>query len=175
MTNVNKGSHWLAGSVLLLAAIFGCSDNVKSGSGISFVVVDQSEPAFTVFTGIPEDLDEGKLAAIKEKTESTETRTLLPWAQFMNKIDGYIQSTVQHNDYPGYSIKKGLICLVRNAAGAPWGLTWNGGIALTYNDYQHARQSFAAFNADPTAYRPIREPGKDPVHPGGHLPAFGCQ
>ncbi len=174
MNSVTKVSHWLSGYFLVISAFFGCSETAISG-GVSFVAVDQSEAAFTVFTGIPDDLDESRFADIKKKVERSESLTLLPWSEFIDQVPAYIQSTVRRNDYPGYSIKKGLVCLIYRAAGAPWGLTWNGGIALTYNDYQHARQSFSSFNADPTAYTPIRDPGKDPVNPWGHLPAFGCQ
>jgi len=48
---------------------------MKSAS--QFVVIDQSEPAFTVFMGIPKHLDRQKLEQIKRTVSDNKQITLL--------------------------------------------------------------------------------------------------
>lgn len=145
-------------------------------SASKYVVVDRSEPAFIVFTGIPKGIDKQKLEKIRQHVAGRKTATMLTWQQFLQHVDEYARSVVLRNDYPRVRIVDGIVCLVasRKGAGAPWGLTWNGGIALTFNDYQHARRTYKAYKKDPSSYEPIRDPRRDPVNPGGHLPFFGC-
>jgi len=145
-------------------------------SSSQFVAIDQHEPAFIIFTGIPKNLDEKKLEEIKLKVSSREKLTLLTWQQFLERVDEYARLVILKNDYPNIRIVDGLVCLVasKKGTGAPWGLTWNGGIALTRNDYKHARQTYESYKANPASYKPIRDPRADPVNPGGHLPFAGC-
>lgn len=146
-------------------------------SASQYVVIDQSEPAFTVFTGIPQNLEKAKLDKLKALVAENKELTLLPWQAFLTRVDGYAHSVMLRNDYPDTRVVDGIVCLVgsKQGTGAPWGLTWNGGIALTFNDYQYARRSYAAYKANPAAYEPVSDPRKDPVNPGGHLPFAGCQ
>lgn len=143
-------------------------------SGASLVLVDQSEPAFIVFTGIPKDTDEATLEEIRSTVSTEDKVNLLTWEQFTDNVDSYAQAMVVINDYPDVSVVDGLVCLVGKAPGAPWGLTWNGGIALTNNDYRHTIEGYQVYKSNPDAYSPDGDPGADPVNPGGHLPAFGC-
>lgn len=143
-------------------------------SGASMVLVDQSEPAFIAFTGIPKDTDEATLEEIRSTVSTEDKVNLLTWKQFTDNVDSYAQAMVMINDYPDVSVVDGLICLVGKAPGAPWGLTWNGGIALTNNDYRHTIEGYQVYKSNPDAYSPNADPRADPVNPGGHLPAFGC-
>ena len=143
-------------------------------SGTSLVLVDQRERAFVVFTGIPTDTDEALLEEIRSEVSTEENVSMLTWKQFTDKVDSYAQATVIKNDYPDFSVVDGLVCLLGRAPGAPWALTWNGGIALTNNDYQYAREGYRIYKSNPEAYSPISDPRADPINPGGHLPAFGC-
>lgn len=176
---------------LLLVSLVGCGANIAKPSDVNtviprsdididsaskFVVVSQNEPAFIVFTGIPKDIDNGQFEKIKQQVSSRETLTMLTWEQFLESVNAYAKSVILRNDYPNVRVVDGIVCLVgsKRGTGAPWGLTWNGGIALTFNDYQHARRTYESYKANPAAYKPIRDPRKDPVNPGGHLPFGGC-
>ncbi|MDH5369177.1 MAG: hypothetical protein OEW99_04085 [Gammaproteobacteria bacterium] len=150
------------------------SININTSS--QFVAIDQKEPAFTVFTGIPKNIGSDEFKKIKQKVSSRETLIMLTWDKFLDSVDKYAQSVILINDYPDIRIVDGLVCLVasKQGTGAPWGLTWNGGIALTYNDYQHARRTYESYKANPASYIPLNDPGRDPVNPAGHLPFGGC-
>lgn len=143
-------------------------------SGASFVLVDQHDPAFIVFTGIAKGTDERKLEEIRSKISNQQEVSMLTWEQFTASVDRHARSVIVRNDYPNSRAVDGLICLVGKQPGAPWGLAWNGGIALTFNDYQHVRRRYESYKTNPAAYRPIHDPRADPVNPGGFLPAFGC-
>lgn len=148
-----------------------------SFSASQYVVIDQSEPAFIVFTGIPKGLDKEKIESLRQEVSRHEKLTMLTWQQFLTSVDKYARSVIIKKDYPSIRVVDGIVCLVgsKQGTGAPWGLTWNGGIALTFNDYQHARQTFKAYKANPSAYKPIGDPRRDPIHPSGHLPFAGCE
>lgn len=154
----------------------GSSAGRSSQSESQFVVIDTSEPAFTVFTGIPKALDEQKLAEIKRAVSGKATATMLSWQDFVARVDEYAHAVMLRDDYPGINSVDGIVCLVgsRQGTGAPWGLVWNGGIALTFNDYQHARRSYQTYKTNPATYEPIADPRRDPIHPNGHLPFAGC-
>lgn len=145
-------------------------------SASQYVVIDRSEPAYIVFTGIPKSLDETKLDEIKQQVSSDETLTMLPWQEFLLHLNEYARSVMLRNDYADIKVVDGIVCLVasKQGTGAPWGLTWNGGIALTFNDYQHASRSYETYRKDPSAYKAITDPRRDPVHPSGHLSVAGC-
>ena len=177
--------------VLILAPLIGCRANTTTPSHVNkvsprsdltinsssqFVIVDQSEPAFTVFRGIPNNFDKNKFEKIKQIVSSRETLIMLTWEKFLKSVTKYARSVILRNDYPNIRIVDGLVCLVasKQGTGAPWGITWNGGIALTFNDYQHARRTYKSYKANPATYKPIRDPRRDPVNPNGHLPFGGC-
>lgn len=163
--------------VLLMALTYvlvGCTGAKATISGASFVLVDQNDPAYIVFAGIPKDTDERKLEEIRSKISGHEKVSMVSWDQFTASVDRYVQSAVLINDYPNFQIVNGLICLLERTPGTPWGLTWNGGIALTRNDYEHAKRQYNSYKANPDEYKAISDPRMDPVNPGGHLPAFGC-
>ena len=177
--------------ILILVSLTGCVTNttkpadantvvqksdVAIDSASNFVVVNQGENAFTVFTGIPKNIDKDELDRIKQKVSSRDTLIMLTWEQFLESVDEYARSVILINDYSSIRIVDGIVCLVasKRGTGAPWGLTWNGGIALTRNDYNHARRTYELFKVNPASYKPIRDPRRDPVHPSGHLSFGGC-
>ena len=147
------------------------SGNHEEGS--RFVVIDQRDSAYIVFTGIVKDTDDRKLEEIRLKISKQENVSILTWEQFTASVDRYARSTIVRNDYPNYQVIKGLMCLVGKKPRISWGLTWNGGIAMTFNDYKHVRQSYESYATNPSAYR-ILDPRLDPVNPGGLLQFFGC-
>lgn len=149
----------------------------KSGNdeeGSRFVIIDQSDPAYIVFTGIGKNTEENKLTEIRSKVSERENVSMITWEKFTASVGKYAQSLMKTNDYPNYQVSKGLMCLVWKRPRWHWGLTWNGGIALTFNDYRYAKQRYESYIANPDSYSPMRDPRADPINPGGFLPAFGC-
>ena len=146
----------------------------KPVSKSSHVIGDPSEKGFIVVTGIPTETDHAQLKKYRAKASKLDKVTILSWQQFLDNIQNYFRETLLKDDYPNNKTVDGLICLVSKLPTTQWGLTWNGGIALTRMDYNHVRKTYQAYKSNPAKYKPISNPKSDPVNPKGHLPYFGC-
>jgi len=142
----------------------------------SFVIIDQSASAFTVFTGISKESSDQEIDEINSKISEQGKTVIVSWSEFIENVRNFTNSTIIKHEYMKYGVVDGIVCLVGNAPGTPWGLIWNGGIALTSNDYRHAKDIYQLYQRDPSKYEQDanRDPRADPINPGGHLPVFGC-
>jgi len=139
------------------------------------VSVDLHEPSFIVFTEITKDTAEKELEEIRSGASDLKDVRILTWEQFEKSVGGYARALIIRNDYPKFQVADELICLMDKQPGTPWGLTWNGGMVLTFDDFQFVRQRYEEYRANPDAYSPISDPREDPVNPGQYLQAFGCR
>ncbi|MFB0934363.1 MAG: hypothetical protein QMB52_01205 [Propionivibrio sp.] len=137
-----------------------CVANAYAGSDI--VLIDHMEKAYTVYAGLPLDQAE----AAKSKLEGKPV-DMVPFDQFAENRTEIIRNRVVRNDYPEDRTEEGIVALIKKYPGTPFGVTWNGGIAFTRDDYQAAKKTFDSFNALGSFTKP--EPEKDPVAPMNHL------
>jgi hypothetical protein len=128
-----------------------------------YVVIESREKAFTVFQPAP-GMSLERLQRLVAGHDAPGTARIVAWADLPAAVREEAAKVMLRDDFPGQPVIPGILCLLRKAP-APWGITWNGGIALTRNDYDDARRTYAT-KAPPAAH--------SPVDPRGHLPAFGC-
>ena len=128
-----------------------------------YVVIDTKEPAFTVFRPAPK-VSEILLHRLVAEQGAGGTLRVVPWADLPAAVRAEAPKVVRRDDFPGEPTLPGLLCLLRKAPGS-WGLTWNGGLAITRNDYDYARRSFAAQSPPATP---------SPVEPRAQMASFGC-
>lgn len=131
-------------------------------------MIDNSLDAYTVYAGIPNN----KMEAVKKELKGAPGSIfLIPWEEFAQNESKYISSRIIKNEYPDSRTIKGVIELVRKYPGTPIGLTWNGGIAITRNDYKHTKMTYEIYMDNPGAYDQTRnrDPRADPVKPEWHL------
>jgi hypothetical protein len=144
-------------------------------TNISYVVVDQRGSGYITFQGIPKTTSSTDIQNIRKRAAKLgKNVSMISWDAFSTSIDQYLRDTILINDYPKYDQKRAIKCLLGAAPGSPWGVTWNGGIAFTNMDYQHVQKTYERYKKSPKEYRPIKDPRRDPVNPGGFLPFFGC-
>lgn len=151
---------------VVLTELVGCATTPPHLTDRDFVVIDTSRPAYTVYLGIPAD----RYEAVRSRLELAQTASvqMLSWEAFSADPDRYVASRIQRNDYPDQKTVPGILELLKRFPGTPIGLTWNGGIAITRNDYHYAEQTYQRYLANPSAE--VREdPRKDPVNPKAHL------
>jgi len=132
------------------------------------VLIDGTEQAYTVYAAIPSE----KVGEVEAKLAGAPKEVaLVEWSQFAEGAGQYVGARIVRNDYPQSRTVEGVVALLRKYPGTPVGLAWNGGIAITYNDYQYAKRSYAQYKADPAAYKRNRvdDPRRDPLRPEGHL------
>lgn len=152
--------------VPVLMLMIGCASIPLSS--VDSVLIDRTEQAYTVYAGIQEN----KIGEVKAKLlDAPQGVTLVTWETFIQNSDEYVKSQIVKDEYPESRTIAGVVELVRKFPGTPIGLTWNGGIAITYNDYQHAKRIYEQYKADPASYERSRnrDPRADPVNPKGHL------
>lgn len=153
------------------------SKSASAAASAYFVVVDQSEKGFVVFTSISSSTNPKKLAKIRKKVDADDSMTMHTWSAFVNNLPGYAKETMLVDDYPQVDVVAGLPCLLskKYSVGAPWGLSWNGGIALTYRDYQRVRRSYKKYLKDPQSHKAKKDVRADPIYPNHHFKLVGCQ
>jgi hypothetical protein len=159
------------GAIILLT---GCAATMMPSLSRDYVLINRSQPAFTVFVGITKD----KYNEIKAKAANEEETILVTWDTFSHDSDKYVKSRITKDDYPESRTVEGVVAFVRKFPGNPIGLTWNGGIAITRNDYRHSEKTYMLYKLNPADYERtrIRDPRRDPVNPNGHLgPLLGWQ
>ena len=149
-----------------LMVLAGCATPGESPPG-DVVIIDTTTPAFTVLFSVPpEQLDQ-----VKTKVQKEARVEFVPWHTFIGATNQYVSSRIIKNEYPGSGAVEGLVELLKKYPQTPFAITWNGGIALTGNDYRHARSTYNKYTADPAEYERtrVRDPRGDPVNPAGHL------
>lgn len=148
----------------------GAQPSATTPSVLSDVLIDRSDPAYTVYYGIPANLPQDKRANVQAEAEKPD-RELAPWEAFGQDADDYVTTGIVNNEYPEVDLSKGLLELMQTNPGTPFGVTWNGGIAYMYSDYQYVKKSYQRYLDDPAEYERTRphDQQSDPVHPMNHF------
>lgn len=149
-----------------LVLVYGCASLPLSSS--DFVLIDRTDDAYAVYAGIPKEKHDEIKAQLSTAPQGID---LVAWQVFVKNSDDYIKAKILADDYPGSRTIPGVVELVRRFPGTPVGITWNGGIAITTRDYQHAKRLYEQYKADPASYERIRKPDShaDPINPKSHL------
>lgn len=150
-------------AVVMIAS---CATAEEPASG-NVVAIDSSNSAYTVFVSIPAE----ELETIRARVTAQAKVTFVPWQEFIANTPKYVASKIIKDEYPGAGAVDGIPQLLKKYPKTPFGITWNGGIALTYNDFQYAKRTYKGFSTNLEEYERsrIRDPRRDPVHPAGHL------
>ena len=151
---------WLGPRGLRLAA-------AAAAGPADYVAVIASDVAFTVFTAFPAN----RLAEVSAAYAEKENVEIYQWSDFETKALQLVKSRVLKDEYPDSQVAYGITRLLRQYPGNPFGVTWNGGVAITTNDYQHAARGYETYEKNPSEYersRP-RDLREDPIHPQAHF------
>lgn len=132
-----------------------------------FVAVETTAPAYTVYVGIPR----AKMQAIRASLGNERGVQIVPWRLFEGDPTKFVRSRIVKDEYPGARAVQGVVALVRAFPLTPIGLTWNGGVAITRNDYRYAARMYQRYRADAVEYERTRnrDPRTDPLNPNSHL------
>jgi hypothetical protein len=135
----------------------------------SHVLVDASKPDITTYVGVSKALPSENFQKLKEALAQRNDAYLLTWEEFKTAPAKHILSKIKRNDYAEVDIGRGMTLLIERYNGTPFGLTWNGGLAITGNDYLYSSRSYKAFTNDPGSFSREADRRRDPVHPDNHL------
>lgn len=150
---------------------FLCKEN-PSNLKPDYVIIDNSKAAYTVFVGIAEE----RLNAVEYQIENEKDVEILTWGKFLREREKYIEQKIIMDEYPNSRAIEGILELVTKFSDSPFGLTWNGGIAVTQSDYLYAEDTFQQYNIDPARYKVeiFDEQRNEPVNPQGHFGPLLC-
>lgn len=129
----------------------------------------ERKPAYALVAGIPPGKS-GEITRILT-AEQRASSSIHRWPAYRRELRALLDDVILRNDYPDVPLHTGLLELLESYPGTPFGITWNGGIAVTAGDFSRAEQLLERFRADPARYdreRP-REREKDRLHPLNHL------
>jgi len=134
------------------------------------VFIDARDPAFVVVQGIASD------ASARAKREMRgyamlDRVSIVTWAVFRKHIKTLLAPYVVKNEYPESRTLLGVVTLVKAHPGRPYAVTWNGGLASTFQDFQYAATTYEAFTTDAESYERSRPRNRadDPLHPDNQL------
>jgi len=127
------------------------------------VFIDARDPAYVVLQGINSDTPQGAWKEMEGYAQLDRVQ-LMSWPVFRKNARKILGPYVRINDYPRAQALMGVLGLVAKYPGRPFAVTWNGGVAITFWDYQHAAETLAAYASNPKVYKPLA-PADDPVHP----------
>jgi hypothetical protein len=103
-----------------------------------YVLIDAQEPAYTVYSAFPA----AKLREMQQKTAGQSGAEIVDWDTFKESANQRITARIKRYDSSPESQLVGEVVDLIDTGGAPIGLTWNGGIAITYTDYQAAKAAY---------------------------------
>jgi len=114
------------------------------GEDDSLVLIDRTNPAYVMYLHLPQE-ELFEILALLDEPESAQTvADLVGWQPFVAQYEQYTIVHTIRQDYPEVRVAEGLVALLEHYLGLPFGLTWNGGIALTSNDYAFTVASYEA-------------------------------
>lgn len=157
------------GSQLLATGLLWLLASTALGAEIGQVVIDPSQKHVTVFVGVPKALSDDIQAKLRQEVARREGSRLVDWEAFKRDAARHVAQYIRRNDYPEIDIAQGLTALLERFAGASFGLTWNGGLAFTYNDFVYAERTYGQYLNQPGATLREADRRRDPVHPLNHL------
>lgn len=164
-------SLWAIGAlgvVLFGAALF--SPRAAWAADPVEVFVDARDPAFVVVQGVAADASD--LARREMAGYATlENVSLVPWDRFRQNAQDVLGPYIVRDDYPGASLVLSVVALVQTYPGRPFAVTWNGGLAVSFMDYQHAVSRYQIYSQSAEAYEQTRpvDPRQDPLNPANHM------
>ena len=121
-------------------------------------------------------MSEEKKNDVKGQYENNRNIAIVLFESFLKDRGKYVGQHVIKDEYPNSQAVDGIVELIRRFPGTPVGLTWNGGVAITRNDYMYAEDTFYRFDKDPENYKKasIEDKRADPVNPRIHLDPLLC-
>ncbi len=130
------------------------------------VFLDARNPAYVVIEGVAADTSDQARSEMAGYA-ALERVSLIRWDVFRKDAGAIIAPYVVKNDYPGTSSVLGVLTLIKMYPGKPFAITWNGGIATSFQDYQYAVKTYRDHAKDAHAYARSRptDPAKDPLNP----------
>ncbi|PCI39167.1 MAG: hypothetical protein COB46_09480 [Rhodospirillaceae bacterium] len=134
------------------------------------VFIDARDPAYVVIQGVSSDTPQIAWQEMEGYAQLDKVQ-MMSWLIFRKDARTILSPYVKRNDYPNTQALMGVLTLLKKYPGRPFAVTWNGGVAVSFWDYQHAAQTLETFRSNPKGYKPLTQE-EDPVNPKNSLPGL---
>ncbi len=144
---------------IVTLSVWGGVQAVLAADELIEVFIDARQPAYVTYQGVTANtspLARREMAGYS----SLDGVTLVSWDLFRDNVDAYIAAGIRINEYPKQRTAFGILALLKAKPGRPVAITWNGGIATSFFDFQHAVEVFEAFQENPVKYQQDRADGE---------------
>jgi len=150
----------------LLAALKGVHPVLAANGDLVDVFIDARQSAYVIYQGVAEDTSPQALEEMAGYA-TLAGMSLVPWTQFRANLESYITTGIVKNEYPGQRTAVGILAMLKAHPGRPIAITWNGGVATTFFDFQHAVETYEAYLEDAADYENKRaqRTEDDPLNP----------
>ncbi|MEG3617880.1 hypothetical protein V5T82_05385 [Magnetovibrio sp. PR-2] len=129
------------------------------GVQLSEVFIDARQPAYVTYQAL--SLKTPPLARQEMLGYANlDGVTLVKWDLFRDNVDKFIASGIRINEYSKNKTALSILTMLKTKPGRPVSITWNGGIATSFFDFQLAVESFEAFQENPVQYEIDRDAGE---------------
>jgi len=130
------------------------------------VFIDARQSAYVIYQGVAEDTPAQALEEMAGYA-TLAGMSLVPWTQFRANPESYIRTGIVKNEYPGQRTAVGILAMLKAHPGRPIAITWNGGVATTFFDFQHAVETYEAYLENAADYESKRaqRTEDDPLNP----------
>lgn len=159
--------------LVMIASLGGMREAVAANGDLVEVFIDARQPAYVVYQGVAEDTPQ---IARQEMAgyAALDGVSLVAWAEFSANVQDYIATGVVKNEYAGGRTALGLLAMLKAKPGRPVAITWNGGIATTFFDFQHAVEVYEAYLENAVGYENSRRQSveDDPLDPDVQIKAM---
>jgi len=165
--------HVHAWVLVACVVLVGARPGVAAAEDLVEVFVDARQPAYVIYQGVAEGT--AQIARQEMAGYATlEGVSLVPWADFSANVQAYIAPAIVKNEYPGGGTALGLLAMIKAQPGRPVAITWNGGIATSFFDFQHAVEVFERYLENEVGYENSRRQNAedDPLNPDVQIKAM---
>lgn len=158
-------------SVLVACAVWGGGGRAwAADDDLIQVFIDARDPAYVIFQGVAENTH----PAARQEMEGYATLdkvSLVAWATFRDNAERLVSAGIVKAEYPPARTARGILALLKINPGRPFAITWNGGIAASFWDYQLAVELLESYQEDQARYERERRENVDgdPLNPELHL------
>jgi len=169
-----KRAVWVRTWFVIVIALLGDARQGMAANGdLVEVFIDARQPAYVVYQGVSENTSP---TARQEMVgyASLDGVSLVPWARFRDNVNAYIAVGIVKNEYPGARTALGILAVLKAHPGRPVAITWNGGVASSFFDFQHAVEAYEDYRENSVGYENSRNQSAedDPLNPEVQIKAM---
>ncbi|MGM0788048.1 MAG: hypothetical protein ACQETG_10095 [Thermodesulfobacteriota bacterium] len=138
--------------------------SLHEGFPHKWVCIERSNDGYMILASLRDSLDQWKQL---ERGSHSEMECI-SYGEFIEQAPELITDYIRVNQYEGSELTRGVVELLKYYPGVPFGVTWNGGLAITRKDYDSAEKRMKDYLSG-KGLQPPPAPRADAINPASHF------